>query len=103
VLPGGALRLERDAMWLHVMTIPASGSWVDRVLVEHGSHDELDLQTLTDDDLEVTIVCIVCAAGDESESARSLDALCDVGARVAVAEVEAYLAAVAEQPSRHDP
>jgi hypothetical protein len=104
VLPGGGLRLERDELWLHVAAVPVAGPDIDGLLVDrhHVEDDTTDPQVLTDDELDVTVVCFVSRAGDLAGSSRAVDGLTDAVARVAVAEVEAYLATTAGQPSRRD-
>jgi hypothetical protein len=92
VLPGGVLRLERDGLWLHVTAL----AWTEpsaRILADH--EDRCSVQTLTDDALDVSVVCIATAAHDHPGSTEALDCLGDVAALVAVAEIEAHLATAA--------
>jgi hypothetical protein len=89
VLPAGILRLERGGLWLHVGAIPGHGSLIDGLMA---SDEGVELQTLVDLELDVTIACAVCPAGDDGESAAALDAMTDLMGRVAVVELESYLA-----------
>jgi hypothetical protein len=104
VLPGGTLRLERDHMWLHVTALARSEPG-DRVLGDHHHHahhgdpaghcDHGEIRTLSDEALDVSVVCIATAAGDTAGSTAALDCLSDLAALVAVAEIEAHLAIAA--------
>ncbi len=98
VLPGGALRLERDGRWLHVAAFPRPEATVDDHLLRDG---HADAQPLVDDELDVTLVCVTCASGDELSSSAAIDRLNDLAAHVAIAEIEAHLAAMAV-PRYHD-
>jgi hypothetical protein len=86
------LRLERDGLWLHVTAL-ADTEPSARILGRHGNRG--DVQTLTDDGLGVSVICVATPARDVADSTAALDRLSDLTAHVAVAEIEAHLAMAA--------